>query len=116
MKYEWPLFPYVSQTSRSVGGGNIASLVKVPVNKGTLLIEVSVATVRKFKSNVMGVWVEGEVHRLWKYVLGVRKSRYLSWPYVSVFNLRMRVCSSINLSVLLEKFPFKITHLRSEIE
>ena len=33
-----------------------------------------------------------------------------------VFTLQMRVCSSINLSVLLEKSPFNITHLRSEIE
>ena len=35
--------------------------MKVPVNKGTLLSEVSVATVRKCKSNVKGLWVEGEV-------------------------------------------------------
>ena len=35
---------------------------------------------------------------------------------MSVFNLRMRVCSSINLSVLLEKSPFNITHSRSQIE
>ena len=35
---------------------------------------------------------------------------------MSVFKLRMRVCSSINLSVLLEKPPFNITHSRSEIE
>ena len=32
------------------------------------------------------------------------------------FNLRMRACSSINLSVLLEKFPFNITHARLESE
>ena len=44
------------------------SLVKVPVNKGTLLSEVSVATVRKCKSIVKGVWVEGEVYHLWKYM------------------------------------------------
>ena len=50
----------------SVGGGRDASLVKVPVNKGTLLSEVRVATVRKCKSNVNGVWVEGEVYHLWK--------------------------------------------------
>ena len=35
---------------------------------------------------------------------------------MSVFKLRMRVCSSINLCVLLEKSPFNITHSRSEIE
>ena len=35
---------------------------------------------------------------------------------MSVFNLRMRVCSSINLSVLLEKSPFNITNSRSQIE
>ena len=35
---------------------------------------------------------------------------------MSVFNLRLRVCSSINLSVLLEKTPFNITHSRSQIE
>ena len=35
--------------------------MKVPVNKGTLLSDVSVATVRKCKSNVKGLWVEGEV-------------------------------------------------------
>ena len=34
----------------------------------------------------------------------------MSWfrPCVSVFNLRMTVCSSINLSVLLEMSPFNI--------
>ena len=60
--------------------------------------------------------MEGEVYHLWKYVYGVRRS--MSWirPCVSVFNLRMRVCSSINLSVLLEKSPFNIAHSRSEIE
>ena len=42
--------------------------MKVPVYKGTLLSEVSVATVRKCKSNVKEVWVEGEVYHLWKYV------------------------------------------------
>ena len=35
---------------------------------------------------------------------------------MSVFNLRKRVCSSINMSVLLEKSPFNITHTRSKIE
>ena len=34
---------------------------------------------------------------------------------MSVFNFRMRVCSSINLSALLEKSPFNITYSRSEI-
>ena len=51
-----------------MGGGRGASLVKVLVVKGTLLSEVRVATVRKCKSNVKGVWVEGEVYHLWKYV------------------------------------------------
>ena len=49
-----------------MGGGGGASLVKVPVNKRTLLSEVRVATVRKCKSNVKEVWVEGEVYHLWK--------------------------------------------------
>ena len=35
---------------------------------------------------------------------------------MSVFNLRMRVCSSINLSVFLEKSHFNITHSRSQNE
>ena len=35
---------------------------------------------------------------------------------MSVFNLLMRVCSSINLSVLLEKSSFNIAHSRSQIE
>ena len=42
--------------------------MKVLVNKGTLLSEVRVATVRNYKSNVKGVWVEGEMYHLWKYV------------------------------------------------
>ena len=90
--------------------------MEVPINKGMLLSEVRMATVRKCKSNVKGVWVEGEVNHLLKYEYGVRKS--MSWlrPCVSVFNLRMRVCSSINLSVMLENSPFNITHSRSEIE
>ena len=53
---------------------------------------------------------------LWKYVYGVGKSNSWLKPCVSVFNLRMRVCPSINLSVLLEKSPFRITHSRSDIE
>ena len=35
---------------------------------------------------------------------------------MSVLNLRIRVCSCVNLSSLLEKSPFNITHSRSEIE
>ena len=35
---------------------------------------------------------------------------------MSVFNLGMRACSSINLSALLEKSPFNITHSMSQIE
>ena len=34
---------------------------------------------------------------------------------MSIFNLRMRVSSSINLYVLLEKSPLNIAHSRSEI-
>ena len=75
-----------------------------------------VATVRTCKSNVKGVWVEGELYHLLKYVYGVRKSKSWLRPCVSVFNFRMRVCSSINLSVVLEKSPFNITHSRSRIE
>ena len=48
--------------------------------------------------------------------VGVRKSKSWFRPCVSVFNLLMRVCSSINLSVLLEKSPFNITHSRTQIE
>ena len=40
-----------------MGGRTGASLVKVPVNKGMLLNEVRVATVRKCKSNVKGVCI-----------------------------------------------------------
>ena len=48
----------------------------------------------------------------------VRLKKFKSWsrPCVSVFNLRMRVCSSINLSALLEKSSFNITHSWSQIE
>ena len=46
---------------------------------------------------------------------GVRKSKSWLRLYVSVLKLRMRVCSSINLSVLLEKSPFNVTHSRSHI-
>ena len=42
--------------------------MKVPVDKGTLLSEVRVATVSKCRSKVRGVWLEGEVYHLWKYV------------------------------------------------
>ena len=65
-----------------------------------------VDTVRMFKSNFKGgVWVEGEVHHLWTYWYGVGKCKYCFWPW-TVCNLRMRVCSTINLFVLLEKSPF----------
>ena len=40
--------------------------MKVPVDKGRLLSEVRVANVPMCKSEVKGVWVEGEVHHLWK--------------------------------------------------
>ena len=56
------------------------------------------------------------MNHFWKYVYGSRKSKSWLWPCVSVLNLRMRVCSSINLSALLEKSPFNITHSRSQIE
>ena len=74
------------------------------------------ATVRKCMLEIKGVWVEGEVYHLWKYMQGERKSKTWLMPCVSDFNLGMRVCSSINLSVLLEKSPFDITHSRSQIE
>ena len=44
----------------------------------------------------------------------MRKSKSWIRPCVSVYNLRIRVSSSINLSVL-EKSPFNITHSRSQI-
>ena len=40
--------------------------MKVLVNKGTLLSDVRVATVRNCMSNVKGMWVEGEMYHLWK--------------------------------------------------
>ena len=42
----------------------ISGTASTEVNKGTLLSEVRVATVRTFKSSVMGVSVEGEVYHL----------------------------------------------------
>ena len=92
------------------------ALVEVSVGKGTLLSDVGVVIVRTCKSNVKGVWMEGKVYHLWKYVYGVKKSKSLLRPCVSVFNLRMRVCYSINLSVLFEKCPFNITYSRSQID
>ena len=74
------------------------------------------ATVRMCKSNVKGVWVKGEVYHLRKYVYGLRKSKTWLGRVCLFFNLPMRVRSSINLSVLLEKSPFNKTHSRSEIE
>ena len=56
------------------------------------------------------------MYHLWKYVYGARKFKSWSRPCVSVLNLRMRVCSSINLSALLEKSPFNITHSSIQIE
>ena len=68
------------------------------------------------RSKIKGVWVDGEVCHLWKYLFPVTKSKSWLRLCVSVFNLGMRVCSSINQSMLLEKSPFNITHSRSEIE
>ena len=48
------------------------------------------------------------MYHLWKYVYGARKSKSWLRPCVSVLNLRMIVCSSINLSALFEKSPFNI--------
>ena len=56
------------------------------------------------------------MYHLWKYVYGARKSKSWLRPCVSVLNLPIRICSCINLSELLEKSPFNITHSRSEIE
>ena len=56
------------------------------------------------------------MYHLWKYVYGARMSKSMLRPCVSVLHLRIRVCSCINLSALLEKSPFNITHSRSEIE
>ena len=66
-------------------------------------------------SRVRWVWLAGEAFHMWKYVYGVRNSKYWNRPSVSVFNLWMRVLSSINQSVLLEKSPFNKTHSRSLI-
>ena len=38
--------------------------MKVPVNKGTLLSEIRVATFHMCKSTVKGVWVKEEVYHL----------------------------------------------------
>ena len=56
------------------------------------------------------------MYHLWKYVYGARKFLVLDKAMCVVLNLRIRVSSCINLSALLEKSPFKITHSRSEIE
>ena len=56
------------------------------------------------------------MHHLWKNVCGVRNSKSWLRPCVSVFNLQIRVSSSINMSVLLEKSQFNIKHSRSQIE
>ena len=65
----------------------ISDTMSTEVNKGMLLGEVKLATVHRCKSNVKGVWVEGEVYHLWKYVYGVRKCKSWLMPCVSVFNL-----------------------------
>ena len=46
------------------------------------------------------------MYHLWKYVYGARKSKSMLRSCVSALNLRIRVCSCINLSALLEKSPF----------
>ena len=48
--------------------------------------------------------------------MGGGRGASLAKVRVWCFILRMRVRSSINQSVLLEKSPFNITHSRSEIE
>ena len=52
------------------------------------------------------------MYHLLKYECGVRKSKSWLWHC----ECRFSICSSINLSVQLEKFAFNITHSRSEIE
>ena len=71
-------------------------------------------TVRNCKSNVKGVWVEGDMYHLCKYVYGARKSKSMLRPCVSVLNLRIRVCSCVNLSSLLEKSPNNDDRLTQE--
>ena len=46
----------------------------------------------------------------------IRNSKSWFRLCVSAISLSTRVCSSINLSVLLGKSPFNITHSRSQIE
>ena len=48
------------------------------------------------------------MYHLWKYVYGARKSKSMLRPCVSVLNLRIRACSCVNLSSLLEKSPFNL--------
>ena len=100
----------------SVGWERGVALVEIPVNKGTLLSDVRVASVPTCKSDVTGVLVQREVCHVWKYVYGVRKSKSWPSPCVSALNFRMRVCSSINESVLLEMSPFNVAHSWSQIE
>ena len=48
------------------------------------------------------------MYLLWKYKYGVRKSKSCLRTCAFVFKLRMRIFSSVNLSVLVEKSPFNI--------
>ena len=99
------------------GGGRHTSLVKVLVNKGTLLSEVRPLLLFAIVSQTSRECVvEGEMYHMWKYVYGARKSKFMLRPCVSVLNLRIRVCSCINLFESLAKSPFNIRHSRSEIE
>ena len=57
----------------------ISGTTSTEVNKGTLLSRVRLATVRTCKSSIKGVWVEGVVYHLWKYIYSVRKCKSWSW-------------------------------------
>ena len=66
------------------------------------------------KLNCRGSEGGGDAYQ--KHAEGERKSKFLLKPCPSVFNLRIGVCSCMNLSLLLGKFVFKIIRSTSEIE
>ena len=49
--------------------------------------------------------MDGKVYHFWKYPNGEGKDKTWLRPCVSVFNLRMRICSSINLSAVVVARP-----------
>ena len=86
----------------------ISGTTSTEVNKGTLLSEERMASVRMRKSNVKGVWVEGEVYHLWKYLLTKKRWRRTTHEDLRCGRKFKKLCIFYWIKVFF-KLPFAVS-------